>query len=287
MFANFSLSWQFAKMSYKVAWQEKRLLIFPLISGVATLLVLLSFLGPLYQTGTLEEWSAVVTGSEDDHLPAAAWITLFGYYLVNYFVIVFFNSALVVCAMRAMQGEKVSVGDGLATAGRRIHAILSWAFVSALIGVTLRALESNKRIGRFVVAILGTAWTAMTFFVVPVIVLENLGPFKAISESVNTLKRTWGKALVGNFSLGIINLLIFLLVALVAGALVWLGYMAGTQVTIYLAFTVAVIMFLLVASLSAAAGMVFKSMLYAYATGKQLPAMIEPDTFANAFHPAE
>ena len=47
MFQTLARSWEFAKLSYGLLWEQKRLLVFPLLSGVAALVVTLSFFLPL------------------------------------------------------------------------------------------------------------------------------------------------------------------------------------------------------------------------------------------------
>lgn len=283
MFQTFARSWEYAKISYALTWQNKSLLIFPLVSGIAALLVLASFAVPLHQTGTLQAWAETASQSEAEKIPVAAWITLFAYYVANYFVIVFFNSALISCAMRAMQGQPVAVGEGLSMAAKRWHAILCWAVVSAIVGIILRALESNKKIGRIIVSLLGTAWTAMTFFVVPVIVIEGRGPFAAIGESLSTLKDNWGTALIGNFSLGFINFLILIPVFLVSGALVFFGIRTEVLFLTIVSMATAAVLILFFTLLSAAASTVFKAVLFSYATGKELPDQINSCDLSQAF----
>ncbi len=283
MFESLSRSWTFAKASYGLVWKNKRMLIFPIVSGVAALLVLGSFLVPLHSTGALAVWSEAATGSEEEAMPVAAWITLFAYYVVNFFVIVFFNSALVVCAMRHMQGQPVRIGDGLAAAARRWHAILCWAIVSAVVGVLLRALESNRKTGQIVSGLIGMAWTVMTYFVVPVIVVDNRGPIQAIRDSAAALKRTWGTALAGNFSLGLVNFLLFIPVLIAAVALGAVGVMSGSLPATLLAFAAAALLIILFACLSSAAGTVFKTILFSYATGKGLPDDMAPQALESAF----
>ena len=283
MFASFSRSWRFARASYGLVWRNKRLLVFPVLSGAASLLVLASFLFPLHQTDALAAWQNAAFEAEGEALPIAAWVTLFGYYVANYFVIVFFNAALIVCAIRDMQGEPVRLAEGLSVAAKRWHAILGWAIVSAIVGVVLRALESNKKVGRFVVSLIGMAWTAVSFFVVPVIVIDNRGPVDAVRESSRIMKQTWGTALTGNFSLGLINFLVFMPALLLAIGLLWMGFAIGTITSIVLAAGGCVILFLLMACLTAAAGSVFRAMLHCYATGTGLPSAVNSRDLASAF----
>lgn len=286
MFETFKRSWRFAGASYGLVWRHKRLLIFPLLSGIAAVVVLGSFLAPLHYTDTLAAWAEAAGEAEEETLPLVAWVTLFAYYVVSYFVIVFFNAALVVCAIRSMQGQPVRLREGLSMAASRWTAILGWAVVSAVVGVVLRALESNKKVGRFVVMLLGTAWTAMTFFVVPVIVIDNRAPFRAIRDSSAIIKKTWGTALTGNFSLGLINFLLFIPVMIMAAGLIWAGIAIGTVTAMLLAGSAVVILLLFAACLSTAASTVFRAILHCYATKKGLPEQIRGRDLADAFRAA-
>ena len=143
MFATIGRSWQFAKISYGIVWDFKKLIVFPLLSTVAAVLVIASFAAPLWGTGTLESWMATadpesgVTATTADQV--AMYGTLFLFYFCNYFVIVFFNSALTACALKVVNGEVPTIGYGLSTAGKRLPQIVGWAFVSALIGVKWRS----------------------------------------------------------------------------------------------------------------------------------------------------
>ena len=71
---------------------------------------------------------------------------------------------------------------------------------------------------RIIAAILSSlfsiAWSLMTYLVVPVLVVEKIGPIEAIRRSGGLLRRTWGEQIVGNISFGLVTFLLFLLVAL-------------------------------------------------------------------------
>ena len=162
MFASLSRSWQFAKMSYSMIWIHKRLLVFPVISSIAAVLVMASFVLPLWQTGQLVEWLQFLDDETVTQTDPFMYVTAFLFYFCNYFVIVFFNVGLVSSVMRIMNGGSASIGYGLSFALRRLPQIFGWALISAVIGVLLKAIEnSNRRAARIVVAILGSAWTAL------------------------------------------------------------------------------------------------------------------------------
>ncbi len=283
MFATIGRSWEFAKISYGMIWHNKRLMVFPVLSAIAAVLVLASFALPVWQSGAWEQWTAAREGGAPAATAdATAWVVLFLFYFCNYFVIVFFNAALTACAFQAMDGRPTSVREGLSQAVRRLPQILGWALLSAVVGVLLRAVERHRKGAAIVASLLGMMWTVVSYFIVPVIVIEGVGPIEALKRSTRTLRATWGEALVGNFSLGLFGFLIMLpLIVLTALAVGWAfaGGSAG-------AFAVACLCALALAAgvaATSAADVAFKAVLYAYATGRTLPREADPGALADAF----
>jgi hypothetical protein len=178
-------------MSYRLLGQHKRLILFPTVSSIAAVLVIASFVLPLWRTGQLEQWMAFMDEESMSEGNPMMYVTAFLFYFCNYFVIVFFNSALVACVMKIINGESAPVSYGLSFALKRLPQILGWALVSAVIGVILKAVEnSNKKAGALIASLLGSAWTALTYFVIPVIVIDGVGPVEAFKRSVKTMKTT-------------------------------------------------------------------------------------------------
>jgi hypothetical protein len=198
----FSYTWSVMGASWEVLRSDKKLLLFPLLSGLCCLVVAGSF------------GVAAILG---DHLHRASsqteqilqWVTLFCFYFVNYFIITFFNVGIVSFAMARMAGGEPTVGGAFREALNRVHLIAAWALVAATVGVILRAIESRSgRIGRIISMFLGSAWSILTFMIVPVLVMENKGPIDAFKSSAVLLKKTWGERLIGNFSFGLIFFLL-------------------------------------------------------------------------------
>jgi hypothetical protein len=283
-FDRLSRSWEFAKTSYRILWDHKQLLVFPLLSAAAALIVSASFLLPLWTSGTIDTWAGADGEAGRQGTDVMMWVTMFLFYFANYFVIVFFNAALIACVMQVIEGERPSLAYGLGMAGKRLGQIAAWAFVSAVVGVILRSIEnSNEKAGRFISAILGTAWTALTFFAVPLIVLEGAGPVEAVKRSAQTLKDTWGEALMGNFSLGLLSFLIALPILLLAGGVAYLAHTSGSMVMLVAGIALVVVVAVLAGAAGAAADMIFKGLLYSYATGQTLPGDVDTQTFDQAF----
>ncbi len=276
MFESWSRSWEFAKLSYRTLLDHKHLIVFPLISTVATALVFLSFLLPLMQTGQLDAWLNAIGDETTQQQDVGMYVTAFLFYFCNYFVIVFFNTALVASVMDIMEGGAGKIGFGLSFAIKRIHAIFGWALVSAVIGMLLEAIERNEKAGRFIASIIGSAWTALTYFVIPVIVSEGVGPIEAFKRSMRTLKETWGTALTGNFSMGGIAFLLMLPV-------IGIGVLLFMTLTPALAIAISIPLILLAATTTATADSIFKAYLYAYATGRTLPEGADRAAMREAF----
>src|SRR5262249_51954169 len=141
-------------------------------------------------------------GNAGRHVPIWVYLVLFAYYFVNYFVVIFCNSALISCAIVRFNGGEPTIADGLSASVSRLPQIHAWALVSATVGVLLKAIENaNERVGEFVSALLGLAWSVLTFFVVPVLVVEKADPVTAVKRSMSILRKTWGESLVGNWGI--------------------------------------------------------------------------------------
>ena len=102
---------------------------------------------------------------------------MFLFYLINYFIIVFFNVGLVHYAKMILEGKETSVSEGIQYATTRAGTILAWASLAATVGIILKTIqERSGAIGSIIVSIIGMVWSIATFFVVPVIAYEDVNP---------------------------------------------------------------------------------------------------------------
>ncbi len=266
MIERFQRSWELMKESFRVLAADKRLLLFPVLSGIAVVIVSVSFLVPVLASGAFG--GGQITGGQ--------YGIMFLFYFANYFVIVFFNSALVYCASVCLSGGHATVKDGLQAAWDRVGIIFMWALVAASVGMALRMIEDRvEKLGKIIAWLLGTAWTLMTYFIVPVLVFENLGIVDSVKRSTAILKRTWGEEIAGGLSFGLIWL-----AAIIAGVVV--GYTAF-MVHPLLGIAVAVLYFLGVSVVGAAVKSIFTVALYRYASQGEVPAGFTPELVQQAF----
>lgn len=197
----FTRSWQLIKASASVLRSDGELLVLPVLSGLATALVAAVFVFQMMDYGFFD--SLRDNGELASMGPLYGW--LFAFYVVQYFVIIFFNTALVGAAIDRLDGGDPTVGSALAIAIRRIGPIFGYAVISATVGVLLRAFsERTGFIGRLVAGAIGLAWTVATFLVVPILAAEGVGPIEAIEKSVQLLRKSWGENIIGNAGISLI-----------------------------------------------------------------------------------
>lgn len=153
--------------------------------------------------------------------------------------------------------------------------------VSATVGLLLKLIENaGEKVGEIVSGLLGTAWSVMTYFVVPILVVEKIGPFDAVSRSVSIMKRTWGEALVGKVGMG---LFLFLLSLPIFGLGI-VGFIALAHSPLLGAIILCAtgITFLIYLAVSAAMHTIFLTAVYQYATSERVPEGFNQERLAHA-----
>ena len=283
MWNKISNGWTLAGNSWQLLRQDKKLIVFPLLSGASCFLVILAFAVPFLANPGLLDFPRDAQGQIE--VPFWVYPALFAYYFVNYFVIIFFNSALISCAVLRFNGQEASLGDGLAIAVSRLPQILAWALVSATVGFLLKLIESvHEKIGEIVSAILGTGWSIITYFVVPVLVVEKVGPFVAIQRSMSLLKKSWGESLAGQVGIGLILFLLVLpaILLLVMGLMLCAGNAVVPGIVV---MVLAGAYFLIWSAVGPAINGIFLAALYQYASSGSAPPGFDQAALSGAFAP--
>jgi hypothetical protein len=239
-FTRLSNGWHLAMNSFAVLKENRQLILFPILSGISMVLVISSFaVVALASAG----WD-VESFRDTDTNNVLNYVVVFLYYLVNYFIIVFFNTALVHCTHLYFMGEEVSIKKGLQFSVSRIGAIFAWAAFAATVGTALRLLQDNLgRIGKIIVGLIGIVWSVATFFVVPIIAYENTGPLAAFKRSTELMKEKWGESLAANFSFGLVQFVLIIGLAFICFLLGWFIHpLSGILLFIVGIFSILVVM---------------------------------------------
>jgi hypothetical protein len=268
-------SWSLMSDCWRVLRQDKSLLVFPLLSGMCCLALLASFVIPLYATGYWAPPPRDAAATQQ----AAYYGMLFLFYVGNYFIVSFFNAGMVVCATIRLDGGEPTLGDGFRVATSRLPVILGWVLVTATVGLILRIVEEwSEKAGRFVAGLLGAAWTLVSFLAVPILVVEDKNPITALKDSALMLKKTWGEQLAGNFSFG----LIFLLLTLPALAIVLVGIVSGSMAAVVICIGLAAVYLVGVTLVQSALHSIFQVALYLYARSGRVPEGFREESLSGA-----
>ncbi len=273
--------WSLAMSSFKVLRMDPELMLFPLASGITCLLVLASFVLPLVGFGG--QYLEVLQDDETTLSDIVAYVLLFLFYFANYFVIIFFNSALVACAIIRFKGGNPTVMDGIRAALESIHYIMLWALVAATVGLILRVIESrSENVGRFIAGLLGAAWSMLTYFVVPTLVVEHLSPWAAFNRSKDIMFKSWGETFTASFSLGIITFVVFLVaMAPIAGGIALLS--GGSGILGGVLIGLGILMIIAGTLCTSALEAILLAGLYIYAEEGIVPEAYDQSSFQGAF----
>jgi hypothetical protein len=258
MFLRIKRSWYMFRGSLRLLNKDRELLVFPLISGLLLVLIVSTFVLPIV-------WAGGWTGHDVSSSMGSTgmYLLLFVFYLISYFLTYFFNAAIIASAIYRMKGGDPNLKGGLMAAWSRVGSILGWAALSATVGILLKSAQDRAGfLGKFVVGLIGVAWSVVSYLVVPVIVMENRSPYDALKESASMVKKTWGEKVAGNIGIGFFVFLIglpLILVVIPAMVLVQSQLMSMIMITAILLYTVFAIV--LQTTLTA----IFDAALYLYA----------------------
>jgi hypothetical protein len=280
MIRKFQNSWRLAKESYGVLSQDRELMVFPVLSAGMTVLLLISFFVPVFTILGRSEIQMSAGASK-----ALGSFLLFMFYFIGYSVVLFCNTALLHCAKMRFEGADPTVRDGLRAGKENLGSILAWAAIGGTLGVILAQVEERLGfIGSIIRRVIGGAWTVISYFAVPVMIFERVGPMEGIKRSKDIIGKTWGEAATGVVGMnaaqsvfGVGGFLV-LLAALIGGIMLNQPYlMAAGGVVAVLIWVGSAIVFSCLAQIYCAA-------LYVYATTNEPPSAFRREVFESAFN---
>jgi uncharacterized membrane protein len=270
MFQRWQRSWELTKQSAAVLAKDKVLMLFPLLSGLASILVIASFVIPVFATGA---WKSL---QHQRQFTPTEYVYLFLFYFCNYFVTIFFNCALMASANMALAGGRATLRDGIGIAMQRLGRIIMWALVACTVGLLLRTLEERAgKLGRIVIALLGAAWSIMTYFIVPVIVFEDQDVFEGVRRSAYLVKKTWGE--------GVGKALTFVVIGLLGVMVMFTGGIAGMMIHPLAGVLFMVVFFVLLVTMISAMSGIYTVALYRYACHGAVAEGFSPELIQGAF----
>jgi hypothetical protein len=266
--------WELTKKSWRLLRDNRQLFRFPIVGALAGLAITALLVLPgIY----------LIDDSQDVIGGVLAAIGIYG----ATFVSIYFSVGLAAAADKTFHGQPTSFGDGMAVARSHTGAIAGWAALSALVGVIVSALQRGGAIGeQIAAAVVGTAWSLVSFMAVPVIAFEGPGPWATLKRSASLFKDRWVGQVTGNVAIGGIVFLVGVLPAILliaGGGYLWANDsggagLAGGAVLV----AVGALIFVVAMLISQAMRSIFGVALYRYATTGEAPASFTEEELQSA-----
>ena len=279
MFRTIGNTWQITKLSWKVLQLDRELIFFPIMGTIGAIIVGVVAAGVFAGTGTFDR-----LGSGETEFNVVDLIITLVAYFGGLYMVIFFNAALVAAARERLEGGDPNVMSGIRAVRGMWLAILGWTIITGTVGLILQALQSMARensqgvmriVAVILVALLQTAWAYITFFVIPVLVVERVGPISAIRRSGSLLRQSWGEQLTASFSFFIIYILALLIVAIPVVVLIFLWPVGAIIVGVILGG-------IALASVAAMEG-IFKAALYEWVSEGKGSEWFDRQLLSNAY----
>ena len=231
IFRTFRNTWNITKTSAVVLRKDKELLLFPVMSFIGVAIIVGIAAAIFATTGAFDRLNTTGEGSEFQTPDVIIGVLAL---VAALFVINYFNAALMGAARHRLKGGDPNLGTGFAAVNKHIGAVFGWTVISAIILIVLTYLrgKTNSFLGRILIGMIGAVWAYMTFFVVPILIIEGVGPIEAIKRSSGYFKQTWGEQLVSGFGFGIIRFVAILPGVILGGAIGSISPIAGIIVAI-------------------------------------------------------
>ena len=265
-----------ARASWRVVRKEKSLLAFPVLAAVFGLGYALLVVAPLGLIGFVAFGENAILG----------WVLLAIALLGMNIGATFFGVAAASNASRVLNGEEPKLGDGLRVARSRLKVIIQWGVVSATVGLVLQLVSERAGGlgGALVQMIGGAAWSIASFFVLPILALEGVGPFDAIKKSLSVVREKWGESLVGGAVVSLIPGLIAIagVIVGVLGVLIGLGgqWVLGAPLIV-----IGVVVLVVAITVGQILHAVFTVVVYRYATEGAVPEGFSAGDLDAVFRP--
>ncbi|MBT3941887.1 MAG: hypothetical protein HOC77_11055 [Chloroflexi bacterium] len=284
MFRTIGHTFELIKVSWSVLMKDKELIFFPIMGGIGVLILLGVFFAIASATGTIDHFEEptkfnAATGLEENQVVPLDLILAGATFFAAYFIVIFFNAALVSAAQERLRGGDPNISSGLSHASKHIHTIFLWSVIAAVVALILMYLRSRSRgnmMGSIGTSLLSSGWAMITFFVIPILVTEGVGPITAMKRSTGLFTATWGRQLTSNFGFGIIYIGVMLVVGLITAIF--------SAITPIIGIPIGVVVFAIgIGGVQAMEG-IFKAALYDYARGEK-PLIFQESDLRMAYAP--
>jgi len=253
--------WGLTKQSLQILGRNKRILLFPIISGIGCLLLLWLVGKPLWHI----ESNFLRSQQEVPLATILGILTLLAMLFTFNIIYMYCNAALIACMANYFKTERLKLIVGFKAAWVCLPHIVGWTLFNTTIGFVLRKFPSRLgQAGTFASLLSGTAWGVVSYFIVPILVLENISPINAIKKSAHVVHESWGGSLISNTS----SSLILLSVILICFIPLSITAFIGNKTHLFVGFVISILLFIILTLIIKAANNILRTALYLYASNE-------------------
>ena len=280
-FERIGRGWKMTKLGMAVVRADPELMVYTLLSAVFSLVAIGAAISGSIGLEAITESDSAATGEENELVTAGHMAIWFAFYLVVSIITVFWNAAIIASAYeRLTAGTNPSFSYGIGQAMKCLPQILVWGIIAGTVGLFLQILEGISKdpdappplrlVAGIASFILGMAWWIVTFFIIPIIVLEKAGVIEGMSESPRLFKKTWGEDVASHVGTGLLMTLVIILLFVIFMPLMMLGEVGAVigGVSLVLGLLLTVLFFSTVETVNRAS-------LFYYAKTGQSPPMAQ------------
>ncbi|MEY3784061.1 MAG: hypothetical protein RLZZ230_383 [Candidatus Parcubacteria bacterium] len=249
--------------AFNLLKKDKEIVLFPFISFVLMAIVGTVFSVGLWLLGVIEIQGedAVITNM------TLFYKFLFVYYVISYFVLTYFRVGLTAVVYERINGGNIDFKEGMNRASKISGKIFLWSLLAGTVGIVLRIIsDRSKWLGKLATGLLGAAWSIVTMFIAPTLLLDNVSVWQSVKNSGVVFKKTWGETLIVNISFSLITFLVFLATFVLFGALSVFTLMLGLgPIGLIILGIIFVLTLVTISIISTSLSEIFKVALYSYA----------------------
>lgn len=241
-FAAIGRGWKLSKLSFGVIKADPELLVYVLLMGVMSVITLAAMNAPFVlqmEWAVMMEMDPAINEEVVSGLTNAGMGWYFGFYMLLSIIVVFWNSAIIANSHMRLSGGDPTFVYGVKKAFSRIHVIIIWGMISGTVGLILKLIRNtNAReqknpafqiILTIITILFEVAWWIMTFFMIPLIVIEGRSIRESMKEGKEMMHRTFGTNIASGLGIQVIGLF-FGFLAVLLGIL--LGMSLGATIGI-------------------------------------------------------
>ncbi len=298
MFVRIERSWRIFNNSLKVLAENKKLVLFPILSSIFIIIIAMLILGggTAFFMLNPEAWQQLVNSAKSTHETTEGQadqinnilyvVILFAGYFLSFFMATFFNVAFYSEIIQGLRGNPVFIKRGFAFALSKLASIAMWALLAATVGTILKMLEERLGwLGQLIIKLIGLVWAVATIFAVPVIICneDSFNPITNLKKSAGIITKTWGESLIGFLGLSVLSFLLDLPVILLTIVLAAVCFNAGIPALAIAVICLGVVTMIVIGMLVKLTEHIYIASLYMYATEGYLNEAYDEDVMLQPF----